>query len=261
MGRTSINRVLSLIAAILFSVLLSACLGNIFHRPCNVPEGLNEQELIGEWRISYSAEPYVVSDPIEGSLVATRTVPYLVVPNSTPMPLSECALLLIGYNGNIENQDVAWERCSKLRGEDYLMEGKERVVLYEDGTYQQIFSSDAYSYTSPLQSWDLITDTPDGPKLRMNGMKYFAEGIAQANSSIQMILKPQTVDLLRIQEYVESTKPRPDGLGGGVIYPDFGFIYLYPRMCKDELSLVQMGWRVGDPDNLVTSNPVFRKRQ
>ncbi|MFZ5919071.1 MAG: hypothetical protein ACOYZ7_19225 [Chloroflexota bacterium] len=119
--------------------------------------------------------------------------------------------------------------------------------------------SETYSYTSPLYQWELITDAPDGPKLRMEGMKYFAEGIAQANSTIQMILKPQTVDLLRIQEYQESTEPRPEGIGSGVLYPDFGYIYLYPRVCKGELSLVQMGWRVGDPDNLTISNPVFQR--
>jgi len=239
--------------------MLTACHGITFHRPCKVPKDLSEQELIGAWQISYSVEPYVVSDPIAGSLVVTGTTPYLVASNSTPMPLDKCEKL-VGFGGQID-EITAWQWCVQLRGEDYLMEGEEMVVLYENGTFQQMFFSDAYSYTSPLLTWELISNTPDGPKLRMNGMKYFAEGNAQANSSIQMILKPQTIDLLRIQEYVESIEPSPEGLGGGVLYPDFGYIYLYPRMCEDELSLVQMGWRVGDPDNLVTSNPVFQKHR
>ena len=68
--------------------------------------------------------------------------------------------------------------------EDHFMEGTETLLLREDGTFRHTFRSTDYSYESPKQQWEFISadDEPDGPKLRMEGMKYFAEGITQANS-------------------------------------------------------------------------------
>jgi hypothetical protein len=263
MVRTSVS-LLATIAILLCGVLMQ-CLGIPHVRPCEVPRHVSEQDLVGAWQISYSAVRRYASDPIEGSLVVTGTMPYLVAPGATPMPLSRCEWL-VGFSGQLADEDVAWQQCAQLRREGHLMSGEQTIVLHEDGTYQQVFASDTYSYTSPLYQWELITDTPDGPKLRMEGMKYFAEGIAQANSSTHMVLLPQTIDLQRIQEYVESTEPRPDGAGDDVLYPDSGHIYLYPRECymypevrRTEFTLVQMRWRLGDPDVLGPSNPVFRR--
>jgi hypothetical protein len=140
------------------------------------------------------------------------------------------------------------------------MEGQETVTLNKDGTYQQSFVSSTYSYTSPLNRWEFISATPDGPKLRMDNMKYFAEGVPQANSSVFIVLHPQVVDSLRVQKYRYS-HPRSEtkNLVVAVAYPDYGFIYLYPRLCDGKLSLAQMVFRPSDADNQVVTNPVFRR--
>ncbi len=251
---------LAVLPLLLVGVFLSLCLGCAVHVPCTLPYRLNEEDLFGEWELTYDYT-YWVSDPIEGSLVVTGTTAYLVRPATDPMPLTRCNWL-VGFRGQLSGEDFAWERCPQLRSEDHSMEGIETVHLREDGTYQHTFRSTDYSYESPKQQWEFIStdDAPDGPKVRMEGMKYFAEGVAQANSTARIVLKPQTADLLRIQEYVESTEPRPEGVGGGVVYPDFGYVFLYPRVCQGELSLVQMGFRVGDPDNPVIRSPIFRRK-
>jgi hypothetical protein len=139
------------------------------------------------------------------------------------------------------------------------MEGREIVTLNEDGTYQHSFISRTYTYTSPLHRWEFIGDTPDGPKLRMHGMKYFSEGIRQANSFVHITLSPQRADLDRWQKYFQSHSPSETAdLVVGVAYPEAGFIYLYPRICEREISLVQMGFRVGS-DDWRPNNPVFRR--
>jgi hypothetical protein len=195
-----------------------------------------------------------VSDPVEGSLAITGTITYLVAPDATPMSLAECWWLQ-------SMPDVAWEGCGLLRGEEYPMKGQESITLDDDGTYQQILVSGAYSYTSPANSWELIMDSPDGPKLRMYDMKYFAEGVVQANSHVPITLHPQVVDSLRVQDYREA-----QGWSKGlvldveVVYPEQGYIYLYPRRCAGEFSLVQMVFRPSDADNLVVENPVFQRR-
>ena len=78
------------------------------------------------------------------------------------------------------------------------------------------------------------------------------------------MLLPQTIDLLRRQKRLESVtesgEPDPFVQDGKHYYPDSGYVYVYPRLCRGELSLVQMGFQVGDPDNLVVRSPVFQRR-
>jgi len=245
---------------ILFGVLSSLCLACDWHRPCKVPDRLGKQDVVGEWQLTYGPD-YYVSDPIEGTLVVTGTTVYLIRPDSERLPLTDCGWLL-GFYGEISRHDVAWERCPQLRNEDHVMDGRETLILREDGTFQQTFHSNEYSYEGPIQKWEYISEesAPDGPKMRMHGMKYFAEGVIQANSTVSITLKAQVVDLLRIQDYVESNHPHSGEVSGGVVYPDWGHVYLYPRLCQGELSLLQMGFRVGDPDNLVVRSPVFQRR-
>lgn len=237
--------------AIMVGFLLAGCLGITLYGPCAVPKQFEEQDLLGDWKAAY--DEHYVSDPVEGTLVISGTVTYLVAPDATPMSLESCK----GPAGVVW-PDVAWERCPILRGESYLMRGEETLMLNENGTYQHSFVSGTYSYTSPINRWELVEDTPDGPKLRMEGMKYFAEGVAQANSMVNIRLRPQMADQMRVQEFLMASK-EVEPFKVVVTYPDDGFIYLYPRLCNGELSLVQMGLHVYDPDDLVVVNPVFRR--
>ena len=141
------------------------------------------------------------------------------------------------------------------------MEGQETITLYDDETYQQVFVSGAFSYTSSVNKWELILDSPDSPKLRMHDMKYLAEGVAQARSYVPITLQPQVIDRLRVQDYRE-TQGWSEGLiwDVQVVYPEQGYIFLYPRKCAGKLSLVQMVFRPSDPDNLVVENPVFQHK-
>lgn len=234
--------------------LLASCIALGFHGPCKIPpDNLAPESLVGTWRLTYPSDHWV-SDPVEGSLVMSGTTTYLVAPGATPMSLAQCERV-----GPIW-PDVAWERCPLLRGLAYRMEGQETVTLNSDGTYQQTFASDTYSYISPLNRWEFITDTPDGPKLRMRGMKYFSEGIRQANSSVHITLSPQRADLDRLQKHLQShPTSETAGIVAGVAYPEDGFIYLYPRICEGRLALVQMGFRVGS-DDWSPNNPVFRRQ-
>lgn len=250
------QRVLPLIS---LAVLSCVCLPCTWHRPCQVPGRLARQDVIGQWQLSYGPE-YGVSDPIEGTLTVTDTTAYLIRPDLEPLALTECDWL-VGYDGNVSRPDVAWERCPQLRGHDYFLTGTEMLELHEDGTFVHSFQSEDYEYISQGQRWEYISETesPDGPKLKMPGMKYFAEGVAQANSSATITLKAQVTDLLRIQEYMRTADTRPPDVESGVAYPDFGHIYLYPRLCRGDLALNQMGFRVGDPDNLVVRSPPFQR--
>ena len=232
---------------VLLCVLLLACK---LYSPCAIPKRIEKADVIGVWHLTYAQ--HYVSNPIEGSLVVSGTTTYLIAPNATPMSLEECE------KGGRVSLKTAWEQCPLLRSPRYPMEGEERIILFEDGTYQQFFVSGAYSYTSPLNRWELITDTPDGPKLQMQWMKYFAEGIAQANSYINILIGPQMSDQLRVQKYKEATQSYQD-LKTWVTYPGDGFVYLYPRLCDGKLSLVQMAFKAHDPDNMTVRNPVFKR--
>ena len=237
--------------------LLASCATLGLYGPCKVPRNLSPESVLGEWSLTYPSD-YWVSDPIEGSLVVTGTMPYLIAPGATPMPLEDC-WEIVGLDGKLQWQNDAWKSCSTLRGPSYRMEGDETVTLYANGTYQQNFVSSTYSYTSPLNRWEFIANVPDGPKLRMYGMKYFSEGIRQANSFVHITLSPQRADLDRLQKYRQSLPPgETTAIVAGVAYPEDGFIYLYPRNCERRLCLVQMGWRVGS-DDWHPNNPVFSR--
>ena len=239
--------------------LATACSSSGFYGPCEAPDRLLPESLLGTWRLSYPSDHWV-SNPIAGSLVVTGTTPYLVASGATPMPLKGCEWL-VGLGGRLLGSDRAWERCPLLRGQTYQMEGTETITLNGDGTYLQTFVSSGYTYASPLNHWEFISDSLDGPKLRMDNMKYFAEGVSQANSSVRIVLNPQVVDSLRAQRGREShTKSGAEKLPVIVAYPDDGFIFLYPRLCKGELSLAQMVFRSSDADNQVVTNPVFSRQ-
>lgn len=240
--------------------LLTACSSWGFFSPCKAPDDLSPESLLGTWHLAYPSDHWV-SDPIEGSLVVTGMTPYLVAPDAPPMALTGCEWL-VGLEGRLLGPEQAWERCPLLRGPSYQMEGQEMLTLYEDGTYQQTFVSGAFAYNSPLNRWQFIGDSPDGPKLRMENMKYFAEGVSQANSSVRIVLHPQVVDSLRAQRERESQSgSEMTNLPLVIAYPDDGFIYLYPRLCEGELSLAQMVFRPSDADNQIVANPVFTRRR
>lgn len=140
--------------------------------------------------------------------------------------------------------------------DEKTLQGQEEVVLLEDGTYQHTFSSTVYSYTNQTGAWRLITDTVDGPKLRMDTMKYFAQGVQQANSSDRIELDPHIKDALKIQNAV----PVSEWGHYSVSYPSTGYLYLYPRICSGELVLLQMVYGPQDPDDLSIQVPVFRQK-
>lgn len=236
------------VVGLLLDILLSSC---FVITPPSIPKGTVEvQDLLGEWHLTYPPD-YYVSDPIEGTLVVTGTTTYLVRSNGQPISLAECGLAL--------SAETAWEWkwCPSLHGPEYAMQGEERLTMYADGTYDHTFVSGAFSYVASRNTWALISDAIDGPKLRMEGMKYFSEGIVQASASVQIALSPQEVDQLRIQDWRESHNWA--AADAYVVYPSDGFLYLYARVNRGKLSLVQMTDRARDPDDLSVTNPVFQR--
>lgn len=142
-------------------------------------------------------------------------------------------------------------------GHETIINGREEIVLNKDGTYAQVFVSDEYNYVSTgVKQWELITNTPDSPKIKLYGMKYFAYGIESANNASQLVLDPQTTDSQKNQDAREKGV---NILNTSITYPDDGYIYLYPRLCSDQISLLQMVVRPRDPDNLTILNPVFTR--
>ncbi len=137
-------------------------------------------------------------------------------------------------------------------------EGEEIVTLRSSGVYSHTFTSGDYSYHDQGQQWELILDTIDSPKLRMHNMKYFAAGIAESDRRLD--LGVPMVDSLKIQKHNLSLRAGEDWVDSGVSYPSDGFIYLFIRLCEDELSLVQMESGITDPDNRLEQNPVFQRR-
>jgi hypothetical protein len=140
-------------------------------------------------------------------------------------------------------------------GHETTINGQEEIVINKDGTYSQIFASDAYNYVSAgVKKWELITNTPDSPKIKLYGLKYFAYGIENANNASQLVLDPQTTDSQKNQDAREKGV---NILNASITYPDDGYIYLYPRLCSGQTSLLQMVVRPRDPDNSTILNPVF----
>lgn len=133
--------------------------------------------------------------------------------------------------------------------------GVETLVVNANGTYTQTFQSEEYVYESPVNSWDLVTDSGEGVKMAMHGLRYFAAGLENANGPLD--LGPQTVDRLRYKRLREET-----GIESriSVVYPVDEVVYLYPRRCIGKLVLLQMTSRAGDPDDLTVHNPPFTRR-
>lgn len=140
-----------------------------------------------------------------------------------------------------------------------VLTGVETVTLERDGTYAHSFDSEDYIYADAGMEWEWITDTPDSPKLKMHGMKYFADGPDRANTQKLFELSPQMSDIFRIQDYNEK-KSGKQWVSPGVTYPIEGYIYLYPRLCNGVLSLVQMMDPRQDPDDMTVQNPVFTRQ-
>ena len=240
-----------LAAGMLALFFLSACW--VYSPPWLPKKTVEAQSLLGEWHLTYPDNyvSYYVSDPIEGTLVISGTTTYLVRSGEPPVSLAECG----DYLSPLEAW--WWKRCPLLRGPDYVMQGEESLTLYADGTYDHTFRSGAFSYVAPRNRWALISDAVDAPKLRMEGLKYFAEGAAQASSSVEIALTPQTLDQLRIQEWRESHNYQ--AVKADVIYPTDGFLYLYVRVSDGRLSLVQMTDRADGFDDPSVTNPVFHR--
>lgn len=139
------------------------------------------------------------------------------------------------------------------------LSGNETLLLNTDGTYAHTFESSGYAYHDESNFWEMVLDAPDSPKLKMHGMKYFADGTEQADPQEPFSISAQMPDRLRIQRYDEDQKGE-QWISKGVTYPTDGFIYLYPRVCEGVLSLVQMMDPQQDPDDMSVQNPVFKRR-
>ena len=133
--------------------------------------------------------------------------------------------------------------------------GVETLIIHADGTYNQHFQSAAYNYTSPANRWVLVLNEGDGPKLQMEGLRYFADGLDYINGPL--ILYLQTADRLAYKESVPLIADRKAKIV--VNYPEDGFVYLFPRSCLGKLALLQMTSYASDPDELGVKNPVFTK--
>jgi len=133
--------------------------------------------------------------------------------------------------------------------------GVESLIIHADGTYSQHFQSPGYNYTGPENRWSLVLDEGDGAKLKMEDLRYFADGFDYMNGPL--ILALQLPDIL---DYEESVPLIADQKAKIVVnYPEDGFVYLYPRSCLGKFVLLQMTSDPGDPDALGVDNPVFTK--
>ncbi len=133
--------------------------------------------------------------------------------------------------------------------------GVETLIIHADGTYSQHFQSAAHNYTGSANKWSLVLAEGDGAKLRMESLRYFANGLDYVDGPL--VLRVQTPDSMA---YKESIPDIADRKAKTVVnYPEDGFAYLYPRSCLGRFVLLQMMSGGGDPDNLTVHNPVFTK--
>lgn len=250
------TRTIVYIASLILVLLVLALLGGLkgcsyfgVGGACGVPRVVAQGDILGEWTLDYGRTypQYYVSDPLSGTVIYRNSEPYLLRTDGSVQPLDL-------YCRNKRPEEI-WAKCPDLRGQPYPMRGQERITFFKDGTYQQRFASDDYSYVSQVERWELIESSSDGPKLRMHGMKYFAAGVAQAESPHGVELTVQLQDALRIREREDLT----EDVNAAVIYPDDGFVYLYPRVCLGKLSLVQMAFGQLSTSDFPPTNPVFRR--
>jgi hypothetical protein len=59
---------------------------------------------------------------------------------------------------------------------DAYIKGVEQISIQRDGAYTQTFESPDFTYHSSANKWRLVDDN-EGPKLEMQGLRYFANGI------------------------------------------------------------------------------------
>ena len=132
--------------------------------------------------------------------------------------------------------------------------GIERIQMFHDGTYVQTFDSPNFSYVSERYTWRLVSEG-DGPKLEMQGLRYFANGIEASEETLNLLM--QTPDVIRFRDKYgyEGTEARTVKLA--VQYPTDGFVYLYPRNCLGKFVLLQMVSDPADPDDPTEHKPVF----
>jgi len=131
--------------------------------------------------------------------------------------------------------------------------GIDTLTLQADGTYKQMFRSEDYNYDSPINDWELISESGEGSKLVMYNLRYFAYGLEHIDGPLG--LDPQMPDALRYQKFRTETGIKNDI---AVDYPDDEYVFLYPRRCLGKLVLLQMT-SGGDPDELAVHNPAFTK--
>ena len=236
----------------LYSVLLSCALfvcacgarpGT--YASCKTPTNITESDLAGVWQATYSN--HTVSDPLQGSLIISDTKVYFIAPEATPMRLDGCP--------GVGETDAHWTTCWLLHGKDYKMSGKEQLTLNPD-MYEHSFFSGNQTYGPESNSWQLIQGEPDSPKMRLNNLTYFAEGLDFSSRRVPMYLAPQMPDLMNIQSARQTSSQVYES---AVKYPETGYLYLYPRVCSGELVLQQMVFEIQEPDNFSISNPVFHR--
>jgi len=138
----------------------------------------------------------------------------------------------------------------------FRISGKESLIFSSDGTYRQLFESEEFDYESTNYEWELTLDKDEGPKLRMHDLKFFAHGVE--NIDTQMELSAQLGDLFRYQD-IHLSGGRGD-YDTEVDYPLDGYLYLYPRYCLGDPVLMQMSSPdLFDPDSESVNNPVFAR--
>lgn len=207
--------------------------------PCGVPRRtITEENIVGQWRALYNEQS--VSDPVAGKVTVISDTLHLVEPDGSITSLEGCPAHF---------PESAWFNCSDLREERYFLNGEETLKFWKNGTYQQIFVSGTYTYTSPINQWELITTAGDSPKIKLYDGIYFPAGIAQAFNKNDIFLNPQHSD--------SNLVPRSSRPSLLITYPKDGFIYLSPRICSGELSLTQMIHQRYDADDWTVKNPVF----
>ncbi len=240
------QRFVKLITILLALVGLVLICRFLFHAlypygPCDLPRRtVAKDDLVGEWRAVYSQQG--VSDPVAGTVEVISDTLHLVDPDGKLTSLAAVCFA--------RSPEGAWFTCrSALRGNTYFLNGEETLRFWENGTYQQVFVSETYSYTSPLYQWELVTNAYDSPKLKLYDGKYFPAGITQAFNENGIILRPQHSD--------RNLAPRPSRSELIITYPIDGFTVLYPRICSGELSLTQMMHQSYDADDFTVKNPVF----
>jgi hypothetical protein len=136
------------------------------------------------------------------------------------------------------------------------IDGTERIVFSENGTYIQTFESERFNYASTENQWEFVSSVSEGPKLVMHRFKYYPHGLYLSSAGLE--LSPQTFDIGLYQDAYRETGIKAEKFS--VDYPKDGFVFLYPRICLGKLALLHMvAAGLGDPDSLGIDHPPFEK--